>query len=164
MRAIAFRPCPAENPRMDELTTTWRPVQRLRATAIGIVRRGDRILVTAVTEDGGRITGWRPPGGGIEFGEAAEQALIRELREELAAETRVQRRLGVIENLFTHHGAQGHEIVFALEAELTSPGITVPERFVVEDGGYRDQAAWIPLADFRTGRERLWPEGLLALL
>ncbi len=164
MRAIAFRPCPAENPEMEDLTTTWRPVQRLRATAIGILRRDDRILVTAVTQDDGRITGWRPPGGGIEFGETADQALVRELREELAAEARVLRRLGVIENLFSHHGTPGHEIVFAFEAELTSPGITGPERFVVEDSGYRDQAAWMPLADFRTGRARLWPEGLLALL
>lgn len=149
---------------MDALTTIWRPVQRLRATAVGIIRRDVRILVTAVTQDDGRITGWRPPGGGIEFGERAGDALIREIGEELGAEARILRRLGVLENLFSHHGATGHEVVFAFEAELITPGITAPDRFVVEDSGYRDQAAWIDLDEFRSGVCRLWPDGLDELI
>jgi ADP-ribose pyrophosphatase YjhB (NUDIX family) len=139
---------------MEDLTSVWRPVQRLRATAIGIIRRDERLLVTAVTQDDGRVTGWRPPGGGIEFGERAADAVIREIREELDAEARVLRPLGVIENLFTHQGSTGHEMVFAFEVALLTPGITRPDRFVVEDSGYRDQAAWMPLAAFRNGSGR----------
>ncbi|MEX2081522.1 MAG: NUDIX domain-containing protein, partial [Dehalococcoidia bacterium] len=52
---------------------------------------------------------YRPLGGGIEFGETAEEAVIREMREEIGAETRVMRHLMTVENLFTYEGQPGHE-------------------------------------------------------
>ncbi|MEM6825000.1 MAG: NUDIX domain-containing protein [Pseudomonadota bacterium] len=149
---------------MEDLTTVWRPRAHIRATAVAVIWREDRILTTAVTRDDGEITGWRPPGGGIEFGERAAEAVLRELNEELHAKARVVRFLGMIENLFQHHGSPGHEIVFAFEAQLDTPGISGPERFVVVDGGYRDLAQWHRAAEFREGTRRLWPEGLLELL
>ncbi|MGR3511781.1 MAG: NUDIX hydrolase [Paracoccaceae bacterium] len=149
---------------MDPLTISWRPVPRVRATALGLPFRDDRLLVSAVTQDDGSTIGWRPLGGGVEFGEPAEDAVLRELKEELNATAQVIRLLGIFENIYTHHGETGHEVVFAFEVSLTDPGIAAPDEFVVEDNGYRDRAAWVPLEQFRSGRETLLPQALLPLV
>jgi hypothetical protein len=53
------------------MSTVWRPKPFIRPVAIGVIRRGDELLVAAVADDGGTINGWRPPGGTIEPGERA---------------------------------------------------------------------------------------------
>jgi len=65
------------------MSTTWRPHPIVRPVAIGVVRRGDQLLVVAVCDDAGAIKGWRPLGGTIELGERAAEALRREFVEEL---------------------------------------------------------------------------------
>src|SRR5438552_18856672 len=59
---------------------------------------------------------FRPLGGGIEFGERAQEALAREMREELDAALTDVRLLGVLENRFTFEGTPGHEVVFVFAA------------------------------------------------
>ena len=63
----------------------WRPPERIRVVAIGLVRRGGDLSVFDVADDAGRVYSVRPFGGGVAFGETAEQALHREFAEELEA-------------------------------------------------------------------------------
>ena len=42
----------------------------------------------------------RPLGGGIDFGETSQDAIVREIREELGAELTDARLLGIVENIF----------------------------------------------------------------
>ncbi|MEM9970183.1 MAG: NUDIX domain-containing protein [Pseudomonadota bacterium] len=149
---------------MPDITTEWRPRQELRVIALGLPFRTGKLLASAVTEDNGIVKGWRPLGGGVEFGESVEHALEREFAEELGAETRVLSRLAVFENLFEHHGAKGHEIVFAFEVALDEPGLASAEAFQMQDNGYVNNARWIPWTEFVEGRERLLPDGLLTLV
>lgn len=58
----------------------------------GVFLRDDHILLIRHEEYGGR-TYWLLPGGGIEAGETEEECVIREMREELGVEVRVQRLL-----------------------------------------------------------------------
>ncbi|MEO0918388.1 MAG: NUDIX domain-containing protein, partial [Pseudomonadota bacterium] len=132
--------------------------------ALGVVVREAKTLVAAIYDDTGAVKGWRPLGGNIEFGERAEQTVCRELREELRADVRVIGQLGIFENVYRHHGAIGHEIVFAFHVALTKPGLAEAEAFVVEDEGVRFEAAWVPVADFHAGRETFFPQDLLPLV
>jgi ADP-ribose pyrophosphatase YjhB (NUDIX family) len=143
------------------MSAGWRPAQRIRPIAIGVIRRGVELLVAAVTDDAGGIKGWRPPGGGIEPGERAADALRREIVEELSLAIGEPRLLAVIESIFEHHGALGHEIVFAFEMTFAAPDAYRREVFDFSDGGFACQARWIEIERFRAGEQRLFPLGLI---
>jgi ADP-ribose pyrophosphatase YjhB (NUDIX family) len=135
-----------------------------RAIAIGIIRRRDEILVFAVPDEVKGVTGWRAPGGGIEFGERGEDTVARELQEELGVRVVGPRYLGTIENVFVYQGEPGHEIVRAYEVRFADGSLYERDRFeCVEANGARFTCVWRRLAEFGGGAP-LYPEGLLPLL
>ena len=118
----------------------------------------------AVRADDGAIKGWRPLGGTIEFGERAADALKREFCEELGLAIAEPKLLSVLENLYTHYDAAGHEIVFVFEATFTDDAAYRRNAFTFEDGGVRNDVRWLALTRFRPGKELLFPAGLLEQL
>jgi ADP-ribose pyrophosphatase YjhB (NUDIX family) len=137
----------------------------IRTVVLCVLRREDSVLVC---RDVDRVSGqrWhRPPGGGVEFGERAEQALRREIREELGTEIADPRLLGVIENLFVFEGREGHEIVFVYAATAADPGLYAAEEIgITESDGTRHEAVWLPLSDFDDPRAPVYPPGITALV
>lgn len=61
---------------------------------------------------------WFFPGGHIEKGESAPEALAREIVEELGEEVEVKRFLGAVENKFEIDGTVIHEINLVFEVVL----------------------------------------------
>ncbi len=61
-----------------------------------VIREGGRIFATE-RGYGEYKDFWEFPGGKIEEGESAEEALIREIREELEMEIRTEKKLGVVD-------------------------------------------------------------------
>ena len=55
---------------------------RLRLRVCGLYRDGDRLLMVRHRGVGLTDTFWCPPGGGLQFGETAPNALVREFAEE----------------------------------------------------------------------------------
>ena len=84
----------------------------IRPISICVLRRGDEILVMEARDESRDLTFYRPLGGGIEFGERSDDAVKRELQEEIGAELDELRLLTVLENLFEFEGKAWHEIVF----------------------------------------------------
>lgn len=70
--------------------------------AIGVVRRDGKVLI-AKRPAGKHLAGyWEFPGGRVEAGETAEQAVVREMREETGIEIRVAGRLDPIDWDYGH--------------------------------------------------------------
>ena len=90
----------------------------IRPLAVAIVRRGKKVLVMPGYDAVKKEHFYRLPGGGIEFGELAEQTIKREFIEEIGLEPIIGKKLGVYENLFTFNGYHGHEIIIIYEAKL----------------------------------------------
>ena len=71
---------------MPEIASTP-PAQPLFVTAVALVDRQGRVLVQQRSAHRSMAGLWEFPGGKVEAGETPEQALIRELHEELGIET-----------------------------------------------------------------------------
>ncbi|MCP4405010.1 MAG: NUDIX domain-containing protein [bacterium] len=69
----------------------------IRASSlVAIFTEGKKAILLTRRTDNGR---WCLPGGGIEAGENAEEAAIREVREEVGLDVHVQRLIGVYSSL-----------------------------------------------------------------
>jgi 8-oxo-dGTP pyrophosphatase MutT (NUDIX family) len=149
---------------MDPSTTVWRPRPSIRPIALGVIWRGDELLLMAVRSDDGSLKGWRPLGGGIEFGERADQALRRELLEELGEPVEEPRFLATLENIYDHHGVTGHEIVFVFETGFADDGAYQKQQLGFTDGGVHNDVAWVSFASLAAVDTNLYPAGLFKLL
>ena len=118
----------------------------------------------AVRDHQGQIKGWRPPGGGIEFGESAQEALVREIYEELSQPISCREQTCVLENIFLHEGHPGHEVVFVFEVEFSNQSAYATEGYSYIDEGIENNVVWKSTADFRNSSEQLFPDDLLKYL
>jgi ADP-ribose pyrophosphatase YjhB (NUDIX family) len=136
----------------------------IRPIAIGIFRRADQILVGSAYDVTKNERYCRPPGGAIEFGERAAEALCREMREETRAEVTDTRLLGVLENTFLLEGVPKHEIIFVFHAAFADPTLYELDELPLYEAGWDGKLKWLSLADCRRGSVALYPDGLLSLL
>ncbi|MFY0635126.1 MAG: NUDIX domain-containing protein [Vannielia sp.] len=145
--------------------TIWRPLPRIRVLAIGLAWRGTALLAAEVRDDAGRLKGVRPPGGGVEFGESWQVALRREWAEEFGLEIAIAGPPVALENIYTHEGEQGHEVVFAAPVTLPpGPHMTANTIEAREDNGLLFTARWVEFATLDTTGPALFPAGLKPLI
>ncbi|MEA3511700.1 MAG: NUDIX domain-containing protein [Actinomycetota bacterium] len=86
---------------------------------------------------------WVPVAGRVEFGETGRQAIIREVRRELDAETLDLGLLRVLESLFTFEGGGGHEIVFVNDTRVAATAMYDAEFVTGMEGDKQFVAHWI---------------------
>jgi len=126
---------------------------KIEFIARGLLVRGDQSLLCRDVKHGYSYL----PGGHVEFGESAEQALAREFMEEAAVEVSVGRPVLVAELRFVQRGRERHEVTIVFHVEQS------PERAVtsVEPGiefWWVGRAA-LSTASLRPAIVRPWLEG-----
>jgi len=139
---------------------------RIRPLAICVFCNNNHILVAEGYDPVKGQAFYRPLGGGIEFGEASEQTIHREIMEEIGAEVSDLKYLGTLENIFVFNGTPGHEIVQVYDGVLKDSGLY--EQAEVEgkeaEVDLSFKAVWMSLDEFGEGSSTLYPTGLLELL
>lgn len=139
--------------------------RKVRPIALCVFLNNNRILVFEGHDKVKDETFYRPLGGGIEFGEKAEDTVRREMKEEINVEVGEVRFLGTLENIFTFNGKPCHEIVMIFDGVLTDSGLYEQAVIVGEEAnGDVIRAMWKCLDDFESGASTLYPVGLIELI
>jgi ADP-ribose pyrophosphatase YjhB (NUDIX family) len=134
----------------------------IRPLALALIPDGGRLLVAEGTDSVKRERFFRLLGGGIEFGETGEDAVRRELLEEIGARAAEVEYLATLENIFIYEGERGHELCRIYHVELSDRELCVrdPIPLLDTDG----VARWVAIDGFLNGSERLYPDGVPELL
>lgn len=124
-----------------------------RLAAYGVVTEGDRVLLARLRwPEAGT---WSLPGGGVEFDETVEQAVVRELMEETGYEVEVGQLLGIRHHTVTAE-RRIHENGRPMKAvQVVFRATVVGGELRDEEDGSTDQAAWIPIAELPHHRHGL---------
>lgn len=139
-------------------------MNQIRPLAICLFSRDGRILVAEGFDPVKQETFYRPLGGGIEFGETGEEAVRRELREEIQAEVAEVHYLGALENIFTFNGQPGHEIVLVYDGRLADERLYAKNEIHGQDNEtLRFVSSWKSLDEFGPGAP-LYPDGVVEML
>ncbi|MGH9788993.1 MAG: NUDIX hydrolase [Candidatus Acidiferrales bacterium] len=113
-----------------------------------VAKRRDRVTLESF---------YRVLGGSLEFHESSEDAVRREIREELNSELENLILLEVIENRFVFEGNKGHEVVFLYAGTLCRKELYEQQTVRAVDGGAAIEAEWISTRDILHGPIPLYP-------
>ncbi|EWH10983.1 NUDIX hydrolase [Catenovulum agarivorans DS-2] len=136
----------------------------IRNIAICLIEHQGKIFVAEGVDEVKNETFYRPLGGGIEFGETAQQTVIREFQEEMQTEIEVGSYLTTFENLFTFNGIAGHQIVLLLSAKFKDKQIYQQDNIQCNEEGTSFIAKWVNIEDFLNGKKILYPSGIVEYL
>ena len=75
---------------------------------VGVCVKNNKVFLSKLKED----EYWTFIGGKSEFGEATDEAIIREYKEETGATLQINRLLAVIENFFDMDNSNWHQLIF----------------------------------------------------
>ncbi|WP_040166553.1 NUDIX domain-containing protein [Microbacterium gorillae] len=138
-------------------------MSHIRPIAVGLPVREDRVLALEGYDRVRDLRFLRAIGGGIEFGETADEAVRREFTEELGVELTGTTQLSVAENIFTYEGVDGHEIAFIFTVDSSEiDAIPLDAELEVLDEG--SPIRWFPIAEIRSGALPLFPTGAAEVL
>ncbi|MGI8645671.1 MAG: NUDIX hydrolase [Nocardioides sp.] len=127
--------------------------QRQRVAAYAVIVRDDAILLARLAERVTKNELWTLPGGGVDHGEDPRDAVVREVYEETGLRAEVGERARVFSahspSLWREGGRLNYHALRIVYDAWVPPGS--PEPRVVEVDGSTIEAAWVSLADVRSG-------------
>ena len=135
----------------------------VRTLALGLViAPGPRLWVARGYDRVKDEVFYRPPGGGIQFGERGRETVIRAVMEEFSIEVNQTFFEGMIENIFTYQGRMGHEIILLYRCSFSDRSLYERDSFSgVDNKGDPISAFFIPIELFYKESHKLYPRALL---
>ena len=111
-----------------------------------IIRNGNKILMAQNPNETRRF--WYSVGGRVHVGETAEEAVLRELKEETGLECEIERLAAAHENFFCDgEGLPFHEISFFFLIKPSEALLAIPSGHRTDGGPDGEFLEWIDLAD-----------------
>lgn len=146
------------------MSKLWIPPQKITCRALALVWRKDELLMLRVDEESGVVKGYRPLGGGIEFGETSDKAVVREVREELGCELLNPRLIGWVENVYHMNSATGHEVMALWQGELSDKSIYEQDKVAYVELDKIAAGCFLVWKNPFTAELPVYPDGLTELL
>lgn len=142
------------------------PPPRIRVISLALIRRptDGKWLAMYGTDPTKGEEFYRPPGGGVEFGESSRDAVCREMVEEFSAVVEPVRLWGATENIFVHVDKPGHEIVFLWECRFVDESLYRQDELLLTEGDAQLPAHWIDPDDLAARGIALYPDGMPEIL
>jgi ADP-ribose pyrophosphatase YjhB (NUDIX family) len=100
--------------------------QQLELIVRALIIKNRRILVCQTNGRGYYFL----PGGHVEFGESMQEALRRELYEEMEAKVVGSQFIGGFENLFEQEGVKKHEVSFIFQVDIDIADVVAKEEHI----------------------------------
>ena len=137
-----------------------------RQAALCIFRRSTAFLVAEIVDPHSGAILHRPPGGGIEAGETPEQAVRREVLEELSITLTKVRLIGSIDHIWIWKSREVHERAYIFLADPSDdPRLNRGETLdLIEADGLHSRTLWLPLDSAPDRIPPICPAPLLELL
>ena len=132
----------------------------MRAVALCLLEHQNRLLLQEFWHEYDHRYFYRPPGGGIELGERALDAVCREMQEELDTRISNPQLVNVLENIFTYGGETRHEIVFLYRVTALEERLTRSDEIELVDNGTTYRAVWKPIEELIEDGLILYPVDL----
>ena len=129
-----------------------------------VIKNGGKILVSPGYDKVKDQHFYRMLGGGVNFQETVEEAIRREIKEELNSEIKNLKFLQVTESIFEYNGDKGHQICFIFGGELERKELLNEKTILVVEDDYEIEAKWVPIREILEGDRSLYPEIDLNLL
>jgi ADP-ribose pyrophosphatase YjhB (NUDIX family) len=135
---------------------------KIRVIALAILQRADgKILLEQGQDTIRNEIFYRPMGGGIEFGEKGDAALLREFNEEIGKEIEIEKFLGTVENIFEWQGDKGHQVVLFYQCKFTNPQDYHQDHFRID--GNVGHSHWKSVDDIKSEGALLHPHQMIDL-
>lgn len=136
--------------------------KEIRPIVLGVIKRGNKLLVSKGYNKANNQEFYRCLGGGIEFCETSENALKREFKEEINIDIKIGDFLGIAENIFNFEGKDAHELVLFYEAFIDDK--YYKEKYLRVEEGEESEAEWVDIEKFKDGEFILYPEQIFKYL
>ena len=129
--------------------------KEIRPIVLGVVRKGNKLLVSKGYDKSKNQEFYRCLGGGIEFLEKSEDALKREFKEEINIEIELGDFLGISENIFNYKGKDAHELILFYEAYINDKDYQ--QKYDLVDDDIETEAVWVDIDKFKNKELILYP-------
>ncbi len=136
--------------------------RKIKVKAVCLLIQGNMVLVAdgaSMKSDIRKIVPssfYRVIGGSVNFNEKAQDAVRREVREEVGTEIQNLEFLTITENIFIYAGEPEHEVIFLYKGKLSSVFDTNKTIHVFDDG-YEFDMIWVSIPEILEGGKPLYP-------